>query len=72
LRRWTNESAELIDQWEEELAKTNAAEAQLSKRKRSANVKTPPRRTGRLQSSTWYEKAARSIGISDNQNRRPR
>jgi hypothetical protein len=46
-------------------AAVNAAAAPVSKRKRSAIVKNQSRRTGRLQSSNWYEKAARSIGISD-------
>jgi hypothetical protein len=62
-----------IDKWEDRLAKinaavnaaTNAAAPPVSKRERSAIVKNPSRRTGRLQSSNWYEKAARSIGISD-------
>jgi hypothetical protein len=47
------------------LAKTNAAQAPASKLKRSAITKTRSRRTVRLQSSTWYQKAAQSIGISD-------
>jgi hypothetical protein len=47
------------------LAKTNAAKAPVSKLKRSAIAKTPSRRTARLQSSPWYQKAAQSIGISD-------
>ncbi len=46
-------------------AATNSAAAPVSKRERSAIVKNPSRRTGKLQSSNWYEKAARSIGISD-------
>jgi hypothetical protein len=55
-----------IDKREEQLAKINAAAAAVSKRKRSAIVKAPSRRTGRIRASNWYEKAARSIGISDN------
>jgi len=61
-----NESAGLIDQWEEQLAKRNAVKTPVTKRKRSATVKKPPKRTSRLQSSAWYEKAARSIGITEN------
>jgi hypothetical protein len=55
-----------IEAKEDKVAKTKTAAASASKFKRTAVVKTRSRRTARFQSSDWYQKAVRSIGISDN------
>jgi hypothetical protein len=54
------------------VAKTKAAAASASKLKRTAVVKARSRRTARFHTSDWYEKAVRSIGISDNRDAKRR